>query len=97
MQQHQVLELVFGQRLSSVYEINENVIYTFEKLKVVNNILTVFVQKIDGNNVQNLRFPISYFQNEFVHYVEPIRISENIVNEDTLVEEVVTKKPSKNK
>lgn len=95
MQQHQVLELVFGQRLSSIYETNENVIYTFEKLKVVNNILTVFVQKIDENNVENLKFPISYFQNEFVHYVEPIKVSENVVNEEVLIEEPVTKKPSK--
>lgn len=95
MQQHQVLELVFGQRLSSVYETSANVIYTFEKLKVVNNILTVFVQKIDGNNVENLRFPISYFQNEFVHYVELEKVSENVVIEESLVEEVVTKKLSK--
>jgi hypothetical protein len=74
-----ILELPKNTRLRSIYDTSETV-YTFEKLKSVNNIVHAFVQKIDENDVSVLHFPLNYFENEFIIYVEkPFEILEAVV------------------
>jgi len=85
MTNNESLELHEDTRLRSIYD-NSETIYRFKRLKSVNNIVNAFVQKIDGNNVDMLHFPLNYFQNEFIIYVEP-PVKEEIVE--------VEKKPSK--
>jgi len=74
-----ILELPKNTRLRSIYDTSETV-YIFEKLKSVNNIVHAFVQRIYENNVEIIKFPLNYFENEFTIYIEqPFEILEVIV------------------
>jgi hypothetical protein len=80
-----ILELPKNTRLRSIYDTSETV-YTFEKLKSVNNIVHAFIQKIQENNIEIIKFPLNYFQNEFIIYFE---------QPSEIVEEVIEKKIKK--
>jgi len=82
---NEILELPKNTRLKSIFDTSE-IVYIFEKLKSVDNIVHAFVQKIDDNNVSILHFPLNYFQNEFIIYVE---------QPSEIVEEVIEKKIKK--
>jgi len=69
MELNSVLELPKNTRLRSIYD-NSEAVYIFEKLKSVNNIVNAFVQRIENNNVEIIKFPLNYFQNEFIVYIE---------------------------
>ena len=69
MTNNETLELPKNTRLRSIYD-NSETVYIFDKLKSVNNIVNAFVQKIEETNVEILKFPLNYFQNEFVIYIE---------------------------
>lgn len=91
MELNSVLELPKNTRLRSIYD-NSEAVYIFEKLKSVNNIVNAFVQKIGENNVEILKFPLNYFQNEFIIYVEEEEQKEKL---EIIEEPIVEKKPSK--
>ena len=93
MNNTEILELPTNTRLSSIYD-NSETIYLFQYHKSVNNILCAFVQKITENNVEILTFPLNYFQNEFVKYVEP-KVEETFEILEAIVEEKEIPKPVK--
>jgi hypothetical protein len=79
MTSNEILELPKNTRLSSIYDTSETV-YIFEKLKSVNNIVHAFIQKIQENDIELIKFPLNYFQNEFIIYVEqPSEIIEEVI------------------
>lgn len=83
MTNNETLELSKGIRLRSIYD-NSETVYIFDRLKSVNNIVNAFVQKIGENNVEILKFPLNYFQNEFIIYIEEekkegLEIIENVI------------------
>jgi hypothetical protein len=91
MTNNETLELPKNTRLRSIYD-NGETVYIFEKLKSVNNIVNAFVQKIDGNNIEIIKFPLNYFQNEFIIYVEEEQKEELKIIEEPVVEKKNSKK-----
>lgn len=89
----EILELPSDTRLQSIYD-ESNSVYLFKYHKSVNNILCAFVQKITDNGVEILTFPLNYFQNEFVKYVEP-KVEESFEILEAVVEEKEIVKPIK--
>lgn len=93
MTNNETLELSKGIRLRSIYD-NSETVYIFDRLKSVNNIVNAFVQKIGENNVEILKFPLNYFQNEFIIYIEEEK-KEELENIENVIPIKIEKSPSK--